>query len=270
GQVMSTNDDNWSVFWSSSYKRTNPATASHLNVGKHVGEDPDSSRVAETLGYFVIESTSSGSIDGLSFSAGVGADSVRGVGNGISRYDGVTPVNVSTVVLSTAGMDGGDGGWAALMGTDPLSDESRSIDLAIDEDQQKDSERKHTTEQVAFFAIGESNGTSPNAHSAASSADKAESMTLDTSLVVYPIETPTTSSQTDKDADDARIEEPQDLGLVAQHQHRSADGDVNLKRAPSLEDRSLESRSKSEIDETWQASVDLLFLDVDHSVWLGD
>ncbi|XZE56600.1 Calx-beta domain-containing protein [Planctomycetaceae bacterium SH139] len=157
GQVMSANDADWSVFWSSSSSRTSPANSSSLNIGKHVGEDTDTTRATETLGYFVIESTSSGAIDGLSFSAGVGTDSIRGVDNGTYRYSNVTPAGAATAVLSTAGMDGGDGGWAALMGSTPLS-ASGSIDLSIDEDQVRDSERNHTTEQVAYLVIGEPAG----------------------------------------------------------------------------------------------------------------
>ncbi|APZ96606.1 tandem-95 repeat protein [Fuerstiella marisgermanici] len=158
GQVMSANDEDWSVFWSSSSSRTSPANSGSLNIGKHVAEDTDTTRANETLGYFVIEATSGGTINGLSFSAGVGGDTIRGVGNGTYRYGSVTPAGASTAVLSSAGMDGGDGGWAALMGTNPLPSNGGSIDLAVDEDQIRDSERNHTTEQVAYFVIGESDG----------------------------------------------------------------------------------------------------------------
>lgn len=154
GQVMSANDEDWSVFWSSSTSRTSPASSSALNVGKHVGEDSDTTRATETLGYFVLEATAAGSIEGLSFTAGVGTDTVRGVGNGTYRYSNTTPDGATTAVLSSAGMDGGDGGWAALMGETPLAS-AGDIFLAIDEDQIRDSERKHTTEQVAYFVIGE-------------------------------------------------------------------------------------------------------------------
>ncbi|MFN3191754.1 MAG: Ig-like domain-containing protein [Aureliella sp.] len=153
GQVMSTNDE-WSVFWSSSSSRTSPANSGSLNVGKHVGEDADTTRATETLGYFVIEATSGGTIDGLNFTAGVGSDAIRGVGNGTYQYSGVNPSGATTAVLSGAGMDGNDGGWAVLRGTDPLA--SNSIQMSIDEDQIGDSERNHTTEQVAYFVIGES------------------------------------------------------------------------------------------------------------------
>ncbi|GAB5406818.1 MAG: hypothetical protein Aurels2KO_50490 [Aureliella sp.] len=167
GQVMSTNDEDWSVFWSSSSSRTSPATSGSLNVGKHVGEDSDTTRATETLGYFVIESTGSGTIDGLAFTAGVGSDTIRGVGNGTYQYSNVTPTGATTAVLSTAGMDGGDGGWAALMGSGALPAGGGSIALSIDEDQIRDSERNHTTEQVGYFVIGGPTGEGESTANAA-------------------------------------------------------------------------------------------------------
>ncbi|GAB5407081.1 MAG: hypothetical protein Aurels2KO_53120 [Aureliella sp.] len=152
GQVMSTNDEDWSVFWSSSSSRTSPASTGSVNVGKHVGEDSNTARASETLGYFIIEASGGGTIDGLNFSAGVGSDTIRGVGNGTYQYSGVNPSGATTAVLSSAGMDGNDGGWAVLRGDNPLA--SGNIDLSIDEDQIRDSERNHTTEQVAYFVIG--------------------------------------------------------------------------------------------------------------------
>ncbi len=153
GQVMSANDPDWSVFWASSGSRTSPPSASQLNVGKHVAEDPDTTRASETIGYLVIEATQNGTIEGLPFVAGVGSDVVRGVGNGSYTYNYTAMPNSKTAVLSSAGMDGGDGGWAVLDGSDPLSPTAGTIDLVIDEDQLRDSERNHTTEQVAYFVI---------------------------------------------------------------------------------------------------------------------
>ncbi|MEM6692469.1 MAG: dockerin type I domain-containing protein, partial [Planctomycetota bacterium] len=127
--------------------------SSQLNVGKHVAEDPDTTRAAETVGYIVIEATQNGTIEGLPFVAGVGGDSVRGVGNGTYQYSYSAMPNAKAVVLSSAGMDGGDGGWAVLRGSNPLPPTEGTIALAIEEDQLGDSERNHTTEQVAYFVI---------------------------------------------------------------------------------------------------------------------
>jgi len=89
----------------------------------------------------------------LPFVAGVGSDSVRGVDNGTYQYSYDAMPNAKTAVLASAGMDGGDGGWPVLMGDDALPASSGTINLSFDEDQLKDSERKHTTEQVAYFVI---------------------------------------------------------------------------------------------------------------------
>ena len=56
------------------------------------------------------------------------------------------------IVVSAAAMDGGDGGWPVAWGS-PATTASQLF-LAIDEDQIRDSERRHTTEQVAYIAFG--------------------------------------------------------------------------------------------------------------------
>jgi hypothetical protein len=48
-------------------------------------------------------------------------------------------------------MDGSDGGWPVLYGSDPVN--SSQLKLAFDEDQIADSERAHTTEQVAYVVF---------------------------------------------------------------------------------------------------------------------
>lgn len=158
GQVMSANDEDWSVFWASSASRTSAPTASALNVGKHVAEDTNATRSTETVGYIVVEANASGSIDGVAFAAGVGADTVRGVGNGTYQYNYGTNLGAQTAILSSAGMDGGDGGWAVLRGEDPVPQAGTTINLSIEEDQLRDTERNHTTEQVAYFIIGGPSG----------------------------------------------------------------------------------------------------------------
>ena len=55
----------------------------------------------------------------------------------------------SAGVLTMAGVDGNNGGWAAFFGSDPIRPDG--ISLVIDEDQLKDSERSHTTEQVGYL-----------------------------------------------------------------------------------------------------------------------
>ena len=55
-------------------------------------------------------------------------------------------------MASVAGMDGVDGGWPVLYGPMPVT--ATMLQLAIDEDQLNDTERMHTTEQVAYLVFG--------------------------------------------------------------------------------------------------------------------
>ncbi len=150
GQVMSTNDASWSVFWAHNGSRTGPPTAAQLFLGKHVGEDPDTTRADETVGYMVFEA-GSGSVGTLDYTAGVGADTARGMTNGAPFAYAVAGLSAEGAVLSSAAMDGGDGGWPILYGADPVS--ANSLALAINEDTLGDGERSHTTEQVAYVAV---------------------------------------------------------------------------------------------------------------------
>ena len=152
GQVMTYNDVDWSVFWSRGSSRTSPATASSLFVGKTIAEDSDTTRSNETLGFIVMEA-GNGSADSIPYEAKRGADTVRGLNNGAVSYsysqtfNGIPQVGVA----SQTAMDGNNGGWSVLRGNNPLA--GGGITLAIDEDQIRDNERSHTTEQVMFMVF---------------------------------------------------------------------------------------------------------------------
>jgi len=148
GQVMSDVDPGWSVFWASNGSTGNPPTSTSLSVGKHVAEDTDITRAAETIGYLVIES-GSGSAGNIDFEAAVGADIVKGVIEA-APYSYSLGNHYEVAVISSAGMDGTNGGWPVLYGPDPVGSQ---IGVAIDEDQIKDSERNRTTDQVAYLVM---------------------------------------------------------------------------------------------------------------------
>ena len=153
GQVMSYNDTNWSVFWSQGSIREDPVDASNLNVGKHVGEDPNTTRADETIGYIVIES-GSGTFDGLAYEAGLGADSVQGLDDSPNPYTYTLSGVLSTASVAAAsisGMDGGNGAWAVLSGTAPIT--PTSLGLHVAEDQLSDSEMTHTATQVGYLVF---------------------------------------------------------------------------------------------------------------------
>ena len=150
GQVMSYNDPAWSVFWCRGKDRSSPPGGS-LGVGKHVGEDPDVHRADELLGYLVIES-GTGTMEGVAYTAELGADTIRGVDSSPPFTYAVGGIDAtSTAVATIGGMDGNNGGWAILYGASPFS--AGLLPLAIDEDRARDSERKHTTEQVGFLVF---------------------------------------------------------------------------------------------------------------------
>ncbi|MGB1259036.1 MAG: cadherin domain-containing protein [Akkermansiaceae bacterium] len=74
GQVMSSNDTSWSAFW---YKAGNNS----IVLGKHVGEDPNTSRAAEDIGYLVIEAGSYQIGDYQLQIGNAGTDGYAGFGN---------------------------------------------------------------------------------------------------------------------------------------------------------------------------------------------
>lgn len=151
GQVMTSNDAGFSTFWSHGANRSNPPSASSLRLGKQVAEDVDTTRANETVGYIVIEA-GNGAMGDVSYVAGLGSDTVLGIANNPPQsyaLSGLT--SASTAIVSQAAMNGTNGGWAVLYGPAPLT--ANRLDLTIDEDQIRDSERGHATEQVAYIVF---------------------------------------------------------------------------------------------------------------------
>lgn len=140
----------WSVFWSRGTRVNRPASSTALYVGRHTGQDP-TPRPAETLAYIVIEA-GSGTMDGVGYTAALGSDTVRGVGNRPPYTYGLSGLSsASTAILSQSGMDGGDGGWPILYGSNPVT--ATQLRTAVEEDWYLDSERRHTTEQVGYIVF---------------------------------------------------------------------------------------------------------------------
>jgi cysteine-rich repeat protein len=153
GQVMTENDPRWSVFWARGGSRQTPPSATELFTGKSVAEDFATTRANETVGYLVIES-GHGTLGGVEYEAAIGADIVRGVGNAppyTYAYQAQFATAPTTSVVSSAAMDGNDGGWPHRFGA-PAST-ANQLSLGIDEDQIRDTERSHATEQVAYAAF---------------------------------------------------------------------------------------------------------------------
>ena len=103
----------------------------------------------ETIGLVIIANGSRGNIAGLDYEALVSADSIQGFNNGcyttsFSSGFGDLPV----VVANRNTRDGTDGGWIRR-----CSLSAGSVALTVDEDQDNDGERSHTTERAAILAV---------------------------------------------------------------------------------------------------------------------
>lgn len=154
GQVMTFNDSAWSAFITTGNRRQTSPNVSSFYVGKHTGEDL-SSRVNEVVGYIVIEGGIHGAFgSNTEFEADLGADSVGGFVSGSYQYNFLSSFTSppEVVVVSQNGVDGGHGSWAVLTSSATAS----SFGLAVDEDQVRDNERTHGTEEVSYVAISNS------------------------------------------------------------------------------------------------------------------
>ena len=153
GQVMTENDTDFSVFWSRGVDRFEVPDPAVLYTGKHVGEDSDTTRANETIGYVVIEAGTY-NIDSQYITANVGADSIQGIDDSPPYSYAISGVsNVTTAVVSQTRMRGSNGSWALFYGADPIS--PTAINLAVDEDQLNDTERAHAGECIAYIFFWE-------------------------------------------------------------------------------------------------------------------
>jgi hypothetical protein len=153
GQVMTENDGGWSVFWCQGSSRTDPPSATALTTGKTVGEDIDTTRADETIGFIVFEA-GHGMIGGVEFEASVGARTVQGVTDSppyTYSFDTAFGLAPQVALSGMAGMNGGDGGWAYVHGSTLAT--TKSLYLSIDEDMIGDPERSHTSEHVGYVVF---------------------------------------------------------------------------------------------------------------------
>lgn len=188
GQVQSYNDPLWSVFWASQtgVRNAPPASGNSFSGGKHVAQDIQTNRNDETIGFIAIESGLY-EIQNQLLEAGVGLDNVTGVGGPqaypLVKYVLDSQIELQVAVLSSAGIDGGDGGWPVLFFANPLN--GNNLLTRIDEDQIRDNERQHTTEQVAYLAFGNhatASGLKPIVTNPPNMATKTQASTL----TLYP------------------------------------------------------------------------------------
>lgn len=154
GQVITFNDARASVFHANDCEaRGNPAFlsgfADGICVTKHIGQI-SGTRANETLGVIVIE-TGNGTFGDVAYSAQRGPDNVAGVGNN-PPYNYSLAGDAEFAVVTQAGEDGGQGGWAVTFGSSPVS--GSTLGVAIEEETVAgDTSRTHTTEHVDYFVV---------------------------------------------------------------------------------------------------------------------
>jgi hypothetical protein len=150
GQVMSANDERWSVFWAKGGKIKSTPTRADLFVGKHVGEDKIQVRAPETIGFIVMDQGSE-TEGGIKVESSRTRPKIKDYLGKDQRIDFTTPFSAgpAVTIVSQAGMVGLDGSWAVLT-SDP---DSNGMGVAVDEDTLRDKERFHTAENVEYLAI---------------------------------------------------------------------------------------------------------------------
>ena len=127
GQIIGDNDPDWSVFWASDGTGVNPPSPTSLSIGRHVGEDGDTTRNSDTLGYIVIDSGSA-QIGNFFVEAALGANIVAGIDD-VPPYAYPLAADAENAVLAAAGMNGANGGWPVLYGPAPFA--GTALGLAI-------------------------------------------------------------------------------------------------------------------------------------------
>ena len=152
GQVMTFNDDKWSVFWSSRHNiGSMPADSVGFAAGKMVAEDTITTRLEETIGFVIVESGTY-SRNGSLVEARLGENTIEGVWNSETGYTYQLNLDKPNhAVLSTSGINGGNGGWPVLFGDQLFR--NNTMYLAFDEDQIRDSDRWHIAEEITYLAF---------------------------------------------------------------------------------------------------------------------
>jgi len=159
GQVMSFNDPKYSVFFSRSGNDKKQAVAAgNIFVGKHSGID-GTARNAETVGVIIFEAGAGYLPDegGVSYIAGAGDKIVGGVGNSPPYSYAYEGIEASTAVLSQTAMNGFEGSWSTLFGSNPVT--PNMLSLAVDEGTDG---RQHTPEEVHYVVFDYKNNKNKN------------------------------------------------------------------------------------------------------------
>lgn len=149
-QIESENDSSWVQSIVTAHNAaSNPPTTIGFQIAMN-GTQATTTHAAEDIGYVVIERDIQDVFEGLNFETIATEDAVTGYTDTPHFTAPFVQTYISTPWTLAAQMtiDGGDGAWAMI-------DDVTSADMTVyvDEDQTGDSERSHTTEDVALLAF---------------------------------------------------------------------------------------------------------------------
>jgi len=142
-QIMSENDASW-------------VTETIRNVGNNSAQSSmelaevfSSRATAETMGWIAIETAQTGSMNSIPYETATSGDNVLGHDNGVYSTSFAQTFSSAPLVISDQRKrDGGNGGWVTI---DSVT--TSALNQYIDEDQVRDGERNHTTEDTSFIAL---------------------------------------------------------------------------------------------------------------------
>lgn len=152
--IMSANDPQPSApFANDCDGRGNPpfqaGQADGICVAKHTGQI-STTRANETIGVIIAEA-GTGTVNDIFYRFQLGANAINGIGtNASSGYS--VPEDFDSAVATQVGENGGQGGWATLVGADPLP--NGFIRLSVEEEiVDGDTSRTHVNEEIVVFAF---------------------------------------------------------------------------------------------------------------------
>lgn len=118
-------------------------------MGKHTGQI-STTRMDETIGVIIAEA-GSGTVNDIFYNFFRGADSPNGIGTNAGTGYSVS-ADFDSATATQGGEDGGQGGWATLVGSDPLP--NGFIRISVEEEVVAgDTSRTHVNEIFDVFAF---------------------------------------------------------------------------------------------------------------------
>ncbi|MBI2416162.1 MAG: H-type lectin domain-containing protein [Candidatus Kerfeldbacteria bacterium] len=150
-QVMSEHDSSWiTSFVSDDTSATAPPGTDGFQVALN-GAEVTASHEAEDIGYVVIEAEKTATANSVAFETDTTGDIVRGFDD--THYTDTfdhTYITAPIVLAAQTTSDATEGSWAMLDSVTPTQ-----VTLYADEDQTRDRERSHTSEDFSYLAFGQ-------------------------------------------------------------------------------------------------------------------